>query len=50
MGLRMYTVDGDDGPGAFSQNILKIKISGPDVSALAVYVYPSDPTQYVYLG
>lgn len=32
MGLRMSMADDDKGVGAFSQDILKIQISGPDVN------------------
>ncbi|KAI0880906.1 interferon-induced GTP-binding protein Mx2 [Annulohypoxylon maeteangense] len=40
MGLRMSQTDGDEGAGAFSQDILKIEISGPDQAHLTVIDVP----------
>ncbi|KAI2464835.1 interferon-induced GTP-binding protein Mx2 [Annulohypoxylon bovei var. microspora] len=40
MGLRMNQTDDDEGVGAFSQDILKIEISGPDQAHLTVIDVP----------
>ncbi|KAI0011596.1 interferon-induced GTP-binding protein Mx2 [Xylariaceae sp. FL0662B] len=40
MGIRMSTADGGSGFGAFSQDILKIEISGPDQTHLTVIDVP----------
>lgn len=42
MGIRMSTTDEDagQGPGAFSQDILKIEIKGPEVRKLPLSVLP----------
>lgn len=40
MGLRMDANDDNAGVGAFSEDILKIEISGPEVNSLPSYLWP----------